>query len=116
MLKLMDFPFAPSNSRATMRMLAAEYMFWPARGDDGADVAVFVRRKVLEDVLGLVDERPGRERTDILRDTLLKHRRRIEEAANVLYLPDGQTPNIFLEPIDFNDQADRAQPSLDLDG
>ena len=32
MLKLLDFPFAPSDAQASIYVLAAPYLFWPARG------------------------------------------------------------------------------------
>ena len=100
MLKLMDFPFRPFDAQASIHVLAAPYLFWPARGDDGADVSVYVRLSAVEDVLGIVGDRPDKDPRDILRESLLKHRRRIEEVANRLY-EAGATEKIFLEPSDF---------------
>ena len=100
MLKLVDFPFRPFDAQASIHVLAAPYLFWPARADDGADVSVYVRLSALEDVLGIVGDRPDRDPRDILRESLLTHRRRIEEAANRLYAA-GATAKIFLEPSDF---------------
>jgi hypothetical protein len=100
MLKLLHFPFPPSDARASIHVLAAPYLFWPAQADDGADVSIYVRLSAVENVLGIVGDRPGRDPRDILRQSLLKHRRRIEEAANRLYAA-GATAKIFLEPGDF---------------
>lgn len=82
-------------------MLSAPYLFWPARGDDGNQVNVYVRLTALEDALGIVGDRPEREfLSDVLRESLLKHRSRIEDAANRLYSA-GATEKIFLEAADF---------------
>jgi hypothetical protein len=81
-------------------MCSPPYLFWPARAGDGADVSVFVRLSALEEVLGIVGDRPGRDPRVILRESLLRHRRRIEEAANNLH-EAGATVKIFLEPSDF---------------
>ena len=100
MLKLMNFPFGAIDDQASIHVLAAPYLFWPARADDGADVSVYVRLTALEDVLGIIGDRPDRDPREILRESLLKHRRRIEEAANRLHAA-GATAKIFLEPSDF---------------
>jgi hypothetical protein len=47
MLKLVDFPFRPSDARASIHVLLAPYLYWPARADDGADVSVYVRLSAL---------------------------------------------------------------------
>jgi hypothetical protein len=104
MLKLMDFPFDYSDRRATTRVFDVEYLFWPALGTDGADVSVYVRRSALEDVLGLalvgrLKPTPG----EVLRATLLKHRYRIETAANRLEEAGRTTGKIFLEASDLRD-------------
>ena len=100
MLKLIDFPFRPRDAQASIHVLAAPYLFWPALADDGTEVSVYVRLSALEDVLGIVGDRPDRDPRDILRESLLKHRRRIEEAANRLHAA-GASVKIFLEPSDF---------------
>jgi hypothetical protein len=100
MLKLLNFHFRPLDAQASIHVLAAPYLYWPARADDGEKVSVYVRLSALEDVLGIVGDRPGRDPRDILRESLLKHRRRIEEAANRLHV-GGATAKIFLEPSDF---------------
>jgi hypothetical protein len=94
MLKLLDFPFRPFDAEASIRVLAAPYLFWPAQADDGADVSVYVRLSALDEVLGIVGDRPDRDPRDILRESLLKHRRRIEEP-----------------PTDFTRQALRTRSS-----
>ena len=96
MLKLVDFPFRPSDAQASIHVLAVPYLFWPARTDDGADVSVYVRLSALEEVLGIVGDHPDRDPRDILRESLLTHRRRIEEAANRLHAA-GATGKVFLE-------------------
>ena len=58
MLKLLDFPFRPFDAEASIHVLAVPYLFWPARDDDGADVSVYVRPSALEEVLGIVGDRP----------------------------------------------------------
>ena len=100
MLKLMDFPFRPNDVQASIHVLSVPYLFWPARAEDGTEVSVYVRLSALEDVLGIVGDRPDRDPRDILRESLLKHRRRIEEAANRLHTA-GATVKVFLEPSDF---------------
>jgi hypothetical protein len=100
MLKLVDFPFRPSDAQASIHVLSAPYLFWPARADDGAGVSVYVRLSALEEVLGIVGDHPDRDPRDILRESLLTHRHRIEEAANRLHAA-GATAKIFLEPSDF---------------
>ena len=100
MLKLVDFPFRPFDAQASIHVLAAPYLFWPARADDGADVSVYVRLSALEEVLGIVGDRPERDVRDVLRDSLLKHRQRIEEVANSLHAA-GATAKVSLEPSDF---------------
>lgn len=100
MLKLSDFPFLPFDPRASIQVLSAAYLFWPAEADDGGQVSVYIRLTALENVLGIVGDRPGRDLNDVLRESLLKHRQRIEEAANGLY-EAGATEKIFLEAPDF---------------
>jgi hypothetical protein len=102
MLKLLDFPFPSFDSPATAHVFAAEYLFWPALSDDGSMVSVYVRRTALEDVLGLIlpsriDPKPG----DVHRASLLRHRARIEKAANRLEEAGISTGKIFLEPPTF---------------
>ena len=100
MLKLLDFPFVPTDDQASIHVLAAPYLFWPARSDDGVEVSVYVRVSALEEVLGIEGVRPERDLSNVLRESLLNHRRRIEEAANRLY-EAGATEKIFLEGPDF---------------
>src|SRR5688500_7537728 len=100
MLKLLDFPFLPFDAQASIQVLSAAYLFWPAQADDGRQVNVYVRLTALEDALGIVGDRPGRDLNDVLRESLLKHRQRIEEVANGLY-EAGATEKIFLEALDF---------------
>ena len=100
MLKLLDFPFRAFDAQASINVLAAPYLFWPARADDGAEVKVYVRLSALEEALGIVGDRADRDPREILRESLLQHRRRIEEAANRLHAA-GASAKIFLEPSDF---------------
>jgi len=102
MLKLLDFPFLPFDAQASIQVLAAPYLFWPARADDGTDINVYIRLSALEDVLGIVGDRPGRDLSDVVRASLLHHRERIEGAANGLYEPGG-SDKIFLEAPDFRE-------------
>jgi hypothetical protein len=104
MLKLLDFPFLPFDAQASIQVLSAAYLFWPAQADDGQQVNVYVRLTALEDALGIVGDRPGRDLNDVLRESLLKHRQRIEEAANGLY-EAGATEKIFLEAPDFRNTS-----------
>ena len=62
MLTLMDFPFRAVDDQASIHVLSAPYLFWPARADDGEDVKVYVRLSVLEEALGIVGVRMGSER------------------------------------------------------
>ena len=100
MLMLLDFRFPPSDARASIHVLAAPYLFWPARFDHAVDVSVYVRLSALEDVLGIVGDDPGKDLSDVVRETLLKHRQRIERVANGLY-DAGGTGKIFIEATDF---------------
>jgi hypothetical protein len=99
-LKLLDFPFPSFDAKASIRVLSAPYLFWPSQADDGSQIKVYVRLSALEDVLGIVEDLPGRDLSVALRESLLKHRRRIEEAANRLY-EAGAVKKIFLEAADF---------------
>jgi hypothetical protein len=100
MLKLVDFPFHPRDAQASIHVLSIPYLFWPALADDGREVSVYVRLSALENVLGIVGDHEDRDPRDILRESLLNHRQRIEEAANGLHAA-GATAKFFLEPSDF---------------